>query len=201
MNFVDPGRLSDRVESFVLNRGERPSCERPFWLREVGTREELAWNEPYRRHVATHTADGHKDSDTPPGQEAWVTRFPEPLNDKDYIVWTLDESRKLRLMCLRNGWTRNERTYQGIGRLKRVRIEGIRYVDGKPVELPGKGCHRRVTLKGQAGLTTYQTVHLNCKTAYVRLTIRSVHPGQSGFEYDGMTYASAVGLSDVLFYH
>jgi hypothetical protein len=184
LKVIDVERTLDwvawHVEKGTLT-GTPSSCGRPGYLQEIDitTASATYYNRP---HVAQKSTDG--DSNT-----AWIQTLRR--NGGDLIAWSVgSDPRGVRLICIRNGWTRDIGTNTSVGRLARVTFSGAR---GKR-ELRGEGCRKSVTFPKRAdnSFGAFESVRFDCEVTIVRLEIKSIYPGT--------TDPDDVALSDVRFY-
>jgi hypothetical protein len=165
-----------------------PSCEDTAWLREVPVERVATWYQDYNQHTGYDTRDADP-------RTAFVQNYRG--DGDDYLVWKLLRPSHVRLICIRNGWARDNATFYGVGRLKRVVVQGRR--DQTPLEEPG--CSESPTLPDKRNeFGGYYRIEFSCKAEDVRLTIKSFYPPGGHREVTPTFTADSVAISDVRIY-
>ena len=107
---LQPERTFDRawwhVGGFTL---EGPtSCQETGWLDEVKVENPNAFTyEP--SHSSPNSIDGNRDT-------AWIQRLREN-GTNNWITWGFGSDHRVRLLCIRNGWTKDDDTHRETGQL------------------------------------------------------------------------------------
>jgi hypothetical protein len=162
-----------------------PSCSDPGWLREV---------KPTVSHAQKQVSDEYAPENTLDDdvRTAWMEKW-RGDGGPDFIGWQFARRFNIRLVCIRNGWTRDTAVYNGTGRPKSVRLVG--YKKSKEIKSCGK-VHRFDA--DARDYKAYQTLRFACDRASgAGLYIRSGYPPDGQPLLTG-TY---VAISDVRFYY
>jgi len=184
LEFFDTDRMAGWVAWHSEKRtltGTPSSCRDPGYLREIEIETASAFYQQ-QAHLAGQSTDN--DSTT-----AWMQTLRR--NGDDLIAWSVgSDARRVRLICIRNGWARDIATNARVGRLARVTLSGAR---GKK-ELRGKGCRKSVKLPKRAAdeFGAFESIPFDCEATIVRLHVESIYPGT--------TNPDDVALSDVRLY-
>jgi hypothetical protein len=187
---LPPERTADWVRWHVTNRRLTglPTCGDTAWLREVPVERVATWYQDYNRHTGLDT----NDSDP---RTAFVQNV---RNDgKDYLVWILARPSHVRLICIRNGWARDYRTFYGTGRLKRIVVVGRH----KEKPIPKRGCQRSQTLSDEPDdFGGYVRVEFSCQADDIRIDIKSYYPPGGPRNLSPKFKDNSVAISDVRLY-
>jgi len=200
----------------------RPSCSDPQWLLQVPGNQVSA-NAYY---VQTDTIPGygeyHRPGYTIDGDlgTSWLQFWPSPTSklgqrSSDYIEWTFPQRYNVRLICIVDGWTEDNITYEGTFPISAATVfaatSGIPPANGLPS--PSEACpsstpHFKDYL-GKNGLVSstvqWQPIKFHCLTADVVLHIDSAseanrpHP-PLGVKLHGWQ-KPLTGISEVRFYY
>jgi hypothetical protein len=120
-------------------------------------------------------------------ETAWIGALSKD-RDQNWIGWQLPRRTRIRLICIRDGFTRDYNTYAGNGRIR----EGTISKCGKPTAVAFHDhvdLGRRVT---DGNWRDFISIPVDCSSDRVHLRIDSTYPA-----YDGSRVAS---VSDVRFY-
>lgn len=164
-----------------------PDCRDPGWYEPIRPSQATAYRQYEQKgerpeiFTADNTLDGEADS-------AWIGIF-EPRTGRPAISWTLPRDRKLTLICLRPGWTRDYGTLAGNLRPEEIVIRGCE--EGEvTARIPD-----RVDLTARE-LTddwrSYHSLHLDCTADEVELFVTAAHQANDR--------SQLLAISDVRFY-
>jgi len=161
-----------------------PTCDDTGWYSEVKPTDVQAFHSYQSGSSAAYspgnTVDGNRET-------AWVAPFPT-APDQDWISWRLPRTTTIRLICIRNGYTRNYLTYAGNGRTRTAQLSGCG--PAVPLSLPDHVDLSKRELDDR--WTEYLNVPVDCKADHVRLDVTATFPA-----YDN---SHLVAISDIRFY-
>jgi hypothetical protein len=169
--------------SYRLDHGwsSEPDCSDTGWYREVEADDVASYGQ-YEDYSAINTVDEDR-------RTAWVVRITgDPT--KDWISWSFLPAANIRLICVRNGYTKTWTSMSGNQRVRTLEVAGCGGV--APITLndridltPPPG-----TWPGSPGL--YDTLSADeCSTTKVIFTIKSTYPAADA--------SSTVAIADVKF--
>lgn len=187
-----PERVRDwaRISLKDQRPGGDPSCDDPAWYRKVEIERAFPHHLPHpRNHPGKYTWDGDPET-------AWTQEFPsnDPGNDK--VGWTLRRNKRVELVCVMGGWTRDTSTYNALGRPAKIRLTapGCTTTKGRVANYAqGNG-------RVDARAWDYAEFRLKCEEDVPKVTlwIDSAHEGEGPWPVPGTR--PEVAVSEVALY-
>jgi len=186
---------------------DKPTCDNPQWLYRVPPDSKVVSFAFYVTggHYPHYTTDGDPET-------AWLQWWPTTALghgsfNRNYIEWSLDQRYDIKLVCIVNGWPKNEETYTSTLPIRRARI-------GTSVTT-SSACKTTVsfeTLNANSLLIERpQGFSFNCKTNNIVLQIISAQKEPRGgyhsslkvvpYPGPGLRGAPLAGLSEISFYY
>jgi hypothetical protein len=198
-----------------------PSCSDPQWLLQVPDNQVSAsayyvQSDTIPRYGEYHRADYTIDGDF---GTSWLQFWPSPTSkllkgSSDYIEWTFPQRYNVRLICMVDGWTENNRTYENTFPISAATV----YMTTS--EIPANGppspsgtCPSRTPrfkdYLGKNGLISstvqWQPIKFHCLTADVVLHIDNVSEANRPNPPPGVKLYGwqkpLTGISEVRFYY